>query len=248
MGRDRKGRPTTLKFPVLSNVEYVSILKNKKSVFESNEGKEFEGMTRREFQMYLGERLPQGIYYHIIKFKNSGELYQGTIRTVKTGISKEENEMDEGKILKEFQDLKKSLDKATDKGGISFEMLLASTKQGYEAQIQYKDSQIADKDKKIEKLEAEIDELENELDDCEKQASQNSGLSSTIDVVQKFLAIKTGNVKPVTTLKESDQTDIPGEVLQVLGMVDWQKIDDASYQKIVAGLKQYITFLPLKGQ
>ena len=53
------------------------------------------------------------------------------------------------------------------------------------------------------------------------------------------------------SLKESNPSDIPPEILEVLGAVDWnhKDITPELIQKIIVGLKQYMfQFLPLKGQ
>lgn len=241
-----KKREVGLKHPVLNNVEYISITKNKKSVFESNDGKYFEGMTWRNFQLFLGERLTPSRYYFNIKFKGDNKLFSGTIKAV-TLEAKQDHEMESEKILSEFKELKTVLQKGINQGGISYDMLLSSVKQGYENQINYLNQVIADKNILLAKNEKEILELESDLEDCQNESTKESRLSQYIDLATKFLASKYPTNK-VATLKESDQTDIPGEILEILGAVDYSKIDDASMQKIIAGLKQYITFLPLKGQ
>ena len=126
-----------LKFPILNNVEFVSIFKNKKSVLESD-GTEFEGKTWREFQLILGEKLPSDDYFFTMKFKNNPEVHTGKIRAASLNYKPlESNSMETDKIITEFKSLKDALSKATNQGGVSFEMLLASTKQGYEAQVTY---------------------------------------------------------------------------------------------------------------
>lgn len=232
-----------LKFPFLNNLEFVSIFKNKKSVLESD-GKEFEGKSWREFQLMLGEKLPSDDYFFTMKFKNKPEIHNGKVRAA-TLINKtlESNSMETEKIITEFKSLKDALSKATNQGGISFEMLLASTKQGYEAQIQYLNSKIADKDELIREIKKEVNDLEDDLNDCEKEAAKNSGIGQYLAIGEKILSMKFGSPKKVS-LKESDQSDIPDQILQVLGIINWSIMDQENINKIANSIQQYLSVLP----
>lgn len=232
-----------LKYPVLNNIDYCTITKNKKSVLEID-GKDLEGKTWREFQIYLGDKLPINKYYFTIKFKKGGEIYSGMTKAVSLDPKKlESNTMDENKIISEFRSLKDALSKATNQGGISFEMLLASTKQGYEAQIQYLNSKIADKDELIREIKKEVDDLEDDLNECEKESAKNSGIGQYLAIGEKILSMKFGKPGKVS-LKDSDSSDIPDQILQVLGIINWQIMDQQNIEKIASSIQQYLSVLP----
>jgi hypothetical protein len=247
----RKSAPRSLKYEKLINVEYASIVRNKKSVLEL-EGSSIEGMTWREFQIFLGEKIPPGKCYFTIKFKKSNDLYTGQIRAVSMDGTKLETTGNESEVIKAFKSLESKLSNATSTGGITFEMLMSSTKQGYESQVSFLNQQIVYKDGRIQKLESEIDELENDLDTAEDQIrelqrSTGSSFEKYIEIGEKLLSARFTPGKPVT-LKESDASDIPAELLEILGAVDYSRIQPETLQKIISTLKQYISFLPLKGQ
>ena len=240
----RKADSKILKFPILNNVEYISIYRTGKSVFEID-GKDVEGFTWRQFQLYLGENLTPGRCQFTMKFKDNAQLHTGAVRAARTGeaaIIKEDNKMNDD-IIKEFKSLKDVLSKATNTGGVSFEMLLASTKQGYDATIGFKDQIISQKDEMIRELKKDIDELENDLSDCEKESSKNSSLSNYLAIGEKILSMKFGKPGKVS-LKESDSSDIPEQILNVLGIINWQIMDQESINKIASNIQQYLSVLP----
>jgi hypothetical protein len=231
-----------LKFPILKNVEFCSIFKNKKSVYESD-GKELEGKTWREFQLILGEKLPSDDYHFTLKFKNNNELHTGKVRAASLINKPIESSMDNLEVIKAIQSLKDGLNKAEKSGGISFEMLLASTKQGYDAQIQYLNSRLTDKDELIREIKKEVDELEDDLNECEKESAKTSGIGQYLAIGEKILSMKFGKPGKVS-LKESDASDIPNEILTVLGIINWQIMDAENINKIANNIQQYLSVLP----
>jgi len=223
------------------------------SVLEIN-GDDLEGKTWRELQIYLGERLPIAAYHYLLKFKQSAEIFNGRIRSVNVGKvintdTGNKSMLDDRNISQEFKALKDQLQKAVNSGGVSFEMLLASTKQGYESQIGFKDQIISQKDELIKELKKDIDDLEDDLQECNKQLSSSTGIAQYLEIGQKLLNARYGSGKNIS-LKESDPTDIPAEILQVIGAVNWRdpQITPDLVTRIADGIKQYISLLPLKGQ
>ena len=63
-----------------------------------------------------------------------------------------------------------------------------------------------------------------------------------------FLAKKLRNPLYVNdskvSLKESDPTDIPEQILIVLGVIDWQKIDAENINRIANNIQQYLSAIP----
>lgn len=232
-----------LRFPILKDVEYVSISKDRRSVLEI-EGKNLDNFSWREFQLYLGKYLPPDQYRFTMKFNNNAEIHNGLIHAVtlnKQGI--ESKTMESDKILKEFEGLKKSLEKATNQGGVSFDMLLSATKQGYEARIDYLNAKIADKDLLISEIKKEIDILEDDLSECEKENAKHGGIAQYLAIGEKVLNMKFGKQPPIS-LKDSNTSDIPQQILEVLGVIDWNKIDPESINKIAVNIQQYLSVIP----
>ena len=144
------------------------------------------------------------------------------------------------------------MNNATQQGGITYEMLLASTKQGYDTQVDFLKQQITYKDGSITELKLEIKDLNDELSQTDitiRQLEQKSGYNQYLEPISKLLLAKFGGGKPVK-LGESDPSSIPLELLEVLGVIDFTKIQPDDLQKMIQLLSQYITAtnLPLKGQ
>jgi hypothetical protein len=231
-----------IKFPILKDVEYISVFKNRNSVLEID-GKDVEGISWRGLQLFLGKSLAPDLYQYTMKFKKANEIHSGRIRATIMGIGKTEPETNQTEIIKEFKALKDALSKATNTGGVTFDMLLASTKQGYEAQVSYLNQQIADKEKIINKVENEVNELERDLNDCEKESAKNSGIGQYLAIGEKILSMKFGKPGKVS-LKESDQSDIPEQILTVLGIINWSLMDQENINKIANSIQQYLSVLP----
>jgi len=239
----------SLKYPILKNIDYASIVRNGKSVLEI-EGKELEDKTWREFQLFLGEHLTPGKCYFTIKFKNKSEIFSGMTKAVTMNKSIPEDDTKINQVLDQFKKLESKINNASQAGGVSFDMLMASTKQGYEAQATYLKEKITDKDQIIQELKREITELEDDLNDCEKESAKHSGIGQYLAIGEKILSMKFGSPAKVS-LKESNSSDIPEQILLVLGVIDWTKIDQTSIERIATGIQQYISVIPkefFKGQ
>ena len=97
----KKQPSKVLKFPVLNDVDYVSIYRTGRSVLEID-GKDLEGKTWREFQLYLGERIPIGKCQFTMKFKKSAELHTGQVRAARVGEAYETNPKEETKMSEQI--------------------------------------------------------------------------------------------------------------------------------------------------
>lgn len=232
-----------LKYPILKNVEYASLTKNGKRVLEIP-GSDIEGISWRDFTIYIGKKLPPGKYGFTIKFKNNAQLYAGTTRAVT--LDPVEVPKD-NYIQDQLNELKKIISSQSAYAGSDQAMVIV--KQGYEMQIQFLNRQIESLERSVKKLEDEITELDEDLDECNIkliQAEQKGEYTQYIPGALKLLQAKFGAGKTVS-LENSDQSDIPAEILEILGTVDYSKIDPDSLQKIIQVLKQYISLLPMKG-
>jgi hypothetical protein len=70
-------------------------------------------------------------------------------------------------------------------------------------------------------------------------------LIALFDNVVKVLSVTSTSKQfgkvDAATLKESDTTDIPAPILEILGAVDYSRIDENNMNKIIIGLRQYIS-------
>lgn len=251
-----------LKFPVIKNFIYFDIVKGKETLlsFSKKDLQEIEGKSWREFQFIVqdkleakyGQKYPAGRFNYICQQNNSTVIERGLIKTISrksfldAPIEKNEDQMS----LTELQEIKKTLEslKSSDK---STDMMLTTVKQGYELQISFLNQQIQFKDSTIKQFEKDIEKLDNQLDKYESEIEElrsKTGFNQLLEIGQKMLVAKFGQGQEVTNLSASNTSDIPEEILQILGMVDYQKIPGEQLQKIISGLKQYISVLPLKGQ
>jgi len=231
-----------LKMPVLNNIDYVDVTRNK-GLLKRYNGNELEGKKWREFQETVGKEFGSGkIYYNI--FQKDGRRSSGITNAVGSTPTKDIIQLQDSsskEVLKALQELNTKVSNKSE--GIGVETLLQITRQGYDMQISFLNQQLVFKDGVIDNLNKEIESLESEL----SESGQNSNLSQLIEIGQKFLISKIG--KPtITQLKDSDQSDIPQEILQILGTVDYSRISQENLDKIISILRQYISTFPLKGQ
>ena len=250
----RKSNARILKYPILKSVEYATIKKRGKVVLELD-GKELGTSIKwRDFQIFVGKKVGVGRFAFTIKFLNQAELYTGQTNGVDPDISIPKSDDEALKeVLSAFKGFELKLNNATQSsGGITFDMLLASTKQGYDTHVDFLKQQIVYKDGSITELKIEIKDLNDELNQTDltiRQLEQKSGYNQYLEPISKLLLAKFGGGKPVK-LEESDPSAIPMEVLQVLGVIDYSKIQPEDLNNMIQLLQKYITAtnLPLKGQ
>lgn len=244
-----KNEPIKLKYPILNNVDYMDITKNKNQI-KAFSGSEINGLKWREVCFLIGKIAGQGSYRYSLKFKNEPIINNGMIRGIVAQSELQENKNDSHlkneieKLTNKVENLNKS-----NSSGIGFEMLLEITKQSYLTQIDFLKQQLQVKDVSISKLELQIEKLNDELDQCYQTIEDNaskSGIASYIDLAKDFLKLKLpGEIKPVS-LKDSNANDIPKQITDILGVVNWSLVDDNVINEIVKYLNLFIPKLPLK--
>lgn len=240
-----------IKFPILKNVEYFDVLQNKKLV-KAFKGTDLEGLKWREVQEKIGLYASGQIHY-TFKFNDSPDIHKGMMRAVNTETFKtqsNQNDLQVQSLKTEIQSLRSQLDNASSSSGVTVEMLLSISKQGYETQIHFLNNEITRKDAFITKLESEIDKLNDELDKQDviiDELKSKTGLNQYLQLAQSFLNKKAGDVKPLTTLKDSNTSDIPERVMQLLGAIEWSQVSDEMLSNIIHYLEIFIQQLPLKG-
>jgi hypothetical protein len=238
-----------LKFPVLKKVEYIDLIKNKETVL-TVDGKNVEGMTWRKFQIYLGERLPKGNYNYILKIKGDNAINKGIIKTVGgLQVKDQETTSETQKLETQILLLSKKVESFNEGNSIPMSMLIEVTKQSYESRIKYLDIEVSRRESTITKLETSIEVLNVKLldsDDLVKELEGKTGLSQYIQLAQDFAKIKFGAPAPVTNLQASESSDIPQEIITILGIVAWDQVQPEVINSITEAMKIYINKLPLK--
>lgn len=250
----RKTSSRILKHPVLKNVEYASIKRKGKAVLEI-QGNDLNNVAWRDFQIYVGKKIGVGSFAFTMKFKNNAELYTGRSNAVDLDLSvakSDDSDLMISQMQTSFKSLESKLDNATQSGGITFEMLIDSTKRGYDTQVDFLKQQIVYKVEIISELRIEIKDLNKELEKTDitiRQLEIKTGYGQYLEPLTKVLIQKFGAGKPIK-LGESDPSLIPDELLQVLGVIDYTKIQPEHLNKMISLLRDYIvvTKLPLKGQ
>lgn len=243
------GSMASLKHEILKNVEFATIKRRGKIVLELSDKDFKSSLPWREFQKLIGSKIGTGIFYFTIKFKNNAELYNGKTNAVDLeGKIDNDPNIDLAGVMKKFQDLE---DKITSlgKGDLNVDMLIQNMKQGHDNQLVFKDMQIQDIRDKYNEIKKDLDESETELADCikaNKDLEDKTGFKQYLEIGKSLVEAKLGKGTPVS-LAESDPTDIPPAILQVLGVVDWSRIDPDGIESIVTYLRNYLKFFPLKG-
>lgn len=238
-----------LRFPVLKDVEYIDLIKNKEAKL-TIDGKTVEGKTWREFQKYLGSKLPERTYNYVIKIKNDNKIYKGLVRTV--GIMKNEDKKGQNGLViiqSEIKELNEKISSMSTGNGISVDTLISITKSSYETQLKFLGLEGDRREAVILKLESQLEGADKELDKCDAliiDLKEKTGLTQYVSIVKEFLMMKSGSVQAVS-LKDSDIKDVPQIIIEVLGVVDWSQVPEEILKEITGTLRVFIQKLPLKG-
>jgi hypothetical protein len=240
-----------LKFPILRNVEYFDVVKNKQTI-KTFLKKDLENSSWRDLQLKLGREFSAGAYHYALKFNNDETVHRGLIRVVSSIpiVQKNDSKQNEN-ILNEIENIKAKIQQAAQPAGVSYELLISITKQSYETQISFLNNELTKKENFINKQQVEIDKLNDELDNAAElidELKQQTGVNQYIELGKMFLQSKIGGAKKISSLKDSSPADIPEKIILILGAVDWSQVDDRLIDEIIKYLEIFITKLPLKGQ
>lgn len=239
----------TIKHPILKNVSYFDISKNQQTL-KSFTGKELENKTWRELQLLVGSFVGSGRFNYCFQFKNNDAIFRGTIRGVTDVPTKPETT--NKNLEDEITALSNKLDKITTQSsnGIGYDVLISVTKQSYETQIVFLKEQLTQKDITISELKEKIKDLDKELDAAYDQIDElgkNAGMNQYIELAKDFLKLKIPGKVDKISLKDSDSSDIPKQLIDILGVVDWKQVDESLIDEIAKYLNVFIPKLPLKG-
>lgn len=239
-----------LKFPVLKKIEYFDIHKNNQVIKTFKD--EINDFTWRRLQNEIGDICGSGLYHYSFKQTGSDIINKGTIRGIKSDNSLiDPNETEIKNLKSKINLLSDNLNKVNkDSGGINVEILMSIAKQSYETQINFLNMEISRRELTIAKLETKIENLENELNESDAiidELKSKTGVSQYLELAQSFLKVKSAGLQPVENLSASNRSDIPDEILQLLGLVDYSRIHPDELNKIIDYMKIFIQKLPLKG-
>lgn len=242
---------TKLKFPILKKVDYLDLVQNKITVLQLTT-KDCEGITWRDLQKLIGKKVGAGKYFYNLKFQNDNTINKGLIKAVTDGILPKPKSEDAGliEVKTMMEALTKKIDNAGSGGGVSVELLMSVQKTQYENTIKFLENNLADKKAEYLALKVDYNDKCAELQDTESQLQElekDSGLMKYLPMVQDYFKDKMGTTKPITNLKDSNQGDIPPDILQLLGMVDWANVDQEVIGNIVRYMNIAIQKLPMKG-
>lgn len=237
-----------LKHPVCKDVEYIDLKRN--GVLLKTYGKEVEGKTWRQFQLMIGKEFGSGRYHYMYKANNADSVSKGQVNGV--NVSKKESveivkssDVDLIFVKESIQKINERLD--TFKGdGLGIDVVLQVTRQNYEMQITFLTREVDKRDAVIIRCENKIDDLENELSNIDDPNS--GGTIEAFKMVYELVSGRLKGVQSVSNLQDSDQSDIPSEILKLLGMVDWNSVQPEIKTMIIDTLGKYIQKLPMKGK
>lgn len=247
--KEIKGRSNVLKFPILKNIEYIDLIKNRVNVL-SFEGQEVEGKTWRQFQKLIGAKLPDGAYSYVIKIKKDDTIYKGLVRTAGkvATVIKVKSEINPD-LEKKITDLTSQVNKIGSGNGVSVDLLLQVTRQSFETQVSFLNMELTRKDTANQKLEIKIESLYKELEDSDVLITDlkgQTGISQYVSIAKEFISMKAGLTKPIESLGASEPSDIPPEIIEILGVVNWGNVSPEIINDITNTMKIFIQKLPLK--
>ena len=238
-----------LKFPVMKNVEFFDLHISPGKQIEIS-GSDIEGLKWRELQYFLGEKVPEKVYNYQLKLKGKNQIYNGRIKVLIKDKKYSTEEIVDPALSSQLDSLSKKVEMLSRGNGVSVDTLIEVTKQSYLQRIEYLNLELQKGvieygrlTVKIEKLETDLINSEDEVDDLKGQ----TGITQYISIAKEFLQMKAGNVEPLSNLKDSNISDIPGKLLEILGVVDWKEVDQKVQMDIESYLRIFIQKLPLKG-
>jgi len=238
-----------LKFPQVKNGEYMDLVKGGSIALSLTE-KELVDITWRGLQKLIGSKLGAGRWNYSLKFLNDPTINKGQIMGLNSSTKPTEKVSGIETLSSLVSQLTNKVDSMQSGQGVSVELLMDVTKQSYNARVELLTLEITKKENDYQRLQTKYESLDSELDKAEsiiEDYKDKSGLLQLIPIAEKFMMGKFGKGQPVQSLGESNPSDIPPELLDLLGVVDWQQVNPPVLVKVIEYLRMYITSLPMKG-
>ena len=142
-------------------MEFFDVIKDRKTI-KTYKGKDLENKTWRYLQELVGRDCGAGSYHYTMKLTTDADLHNGQLRAV--GSMPHTEETNNEPLKAEIKRLEQKLENASQGNGVTFDMLIQMTKQGYDIQVTFLKEQIQQKENYVNELKAEIRTLENDLD------------------------------------------------------------------------------------
>jgi len=240
-----------LKFPIMKNIEYFDLHLSKGNQI-AIEGKEIEGLKWRELQYFLGTKVPEKIYNYQLKIKGKNQIHNGRIKVLikDKKFTPSEPVTVSPDLSSKLDSLSKKVEEISRGNGVSVDTLLEVTRQSYLQRIEYLNVEVSKGVIEHGRLTIKIEKLETELIDADYQIDElkgQTGISQYISIAKEFLQMKAGVTPPLSSLKDSNIKDIPFPIMEILGVVEWSKVDENIQADIENYLRIFIQKLPLKG-
>lgn len=241
-----------LKFPVINKCEYLDIIKNKNTL-HTFQGDVLEGLKWRQVQEMVGDKLGVGSFRYAIKFSGDDQVKHGTIRSVVTNekLQQQSQSVNSG-LVNAVSELNKKIDGMASNAPQDTTILIQTIKEGHANTVLMYQERLREKENLVTKYEMKIDALEKELDEADAMIAElksKSGNMEYFKALADIVKVKFGShAQPLSENVQSDESDIPAELLEVLGVVDWERVEPEAITLILDTLNQFIHKLPLKGQ
>jgi len=243
---------------VFKDVEYIEISKNGIPLYTFTE-KEVNGITKFEFQKMLGKKFGVDRFSASMKFKNNYTNKKFPIRSIVLGEVKNVKDNNNGQSVNKIDELENIIKQIPNQNPAeNYTQLLDLTKLTYENEInrlretiQEQKNEIADYKKEVKELNKENVKLIKKIDEAENEGGNNF-VDMLLQLNQLRGVLKTGSgmAKNSSSLKnvKSDVSDIPEEMLEALGKVDYSKIPKQDIQKYIMLFENISNQLPLKSK
>lgn len=219
------------------NVDYLHLFKNRKVVLKFDS--EINGLTKKEVQQIIGERLGEDTFKYSIKFSNDPKNYRGSIRGFTKGISlesKKGNDLEMNEVLQAIKALSENL---VDSKKQDPEKIITLTEKFYKTQLEF--------------LTKQNEVLEKKLDKLEKDQSNNQGGLSEALMMNILSGMMGANGATQTAGKGINDNvqmgSVPVSFIKVFDQVDFSKIPDEKIQELAGQLNYLVKQLnlPMKG-
>lgn len=239
----------------IGNLEFCDIIKGGNTVLTIKPTDLKKNFDFRDIELLIGKKIGSGKYRYVLKLKTYPDRFNGSIRGVTTIDDKKQNVLEpisnngnmETILFNKLQELE---NKVLNQTNPDYQQSIQNLKDGYQLRIDILNDRINELKSSNNDYKAEIKRLENEVKKLESElAESGGGLESLFQpMLQQYMAKKFGgkDATPLSDLSSSNTTDIPENILQILGMVDYAKITPGQMQQIEHNLKIWIKLLPLK--
>jgi hypothetical protein len=228
-----------IKFP---EMEYFHILKDSLVIYEVPTEK-VKGKTKTQIELMIGQELKTNGMFYFKAADSKGKNYQGRIRSTYTKGNaieiKKDSSMETKIILDNIKALEDNI--KTLQGGESDKITKMIEK--------LHQMEIDSLNRKIEELKEDLQNAEEEVKYFKEEANSVNVWNRIPEILSMVNNFKSGKSK--VTLSdfqnnfESNPGNIPNEITEIIGAVDWEAVPLETRSQIIQGLVNFISQLPL---